>query len=65
MLTHLGGFDNFSLNRAIFLSICTDLLRIKGSQKASTDPLVCLRLLRTLIHQDLGTPLREKSLSSG
>ena len=55
----------FYLSWAIFISICTNLLRIKGSQKASTDPLVCLRFLWTLLHQDLGTSLREKSLSSG
>jgi len=41
-----------------------NLLRIEGSQKASTDPLVCLHFLQTLLHQDLGTSLREKSLSS-
>ena len=37
---------NFHLNWAVFISICTGLLRIKGSQKASTDPLVCLRFLQ-------------------
>ena len=29
-----------SFDAKIFILICTDLLRIKGSQKASTDPLV-------------------------
>jgi hypothetical protein len=53
------------LSRAIFFSICTEFLRIKGLQKASTDPWVSLRFLRTLLHQDLGTSLRKKSLSSG
>jgi len=40
-------------------------LRIEGLQKASTDSRVCLCFLQTLLHQDFGTPLREKSLSSG
>jgi hypothetical protein len=40
-------------------------LRIEGLQKASTDPRVCLCFLRTLLHQDFGTPLREKLLISG
>jgi hypothetical protein len=48
-----------------FFEIASNLLRINGSQKASTDPRVCLRFLRTLLHQDLGTSLREKSLISG
>jgi enoyl-CoA hydratase len=49
----------------IFYSICADLLRIKASQKSSTYPRVCLRFLQILMHQDLSTYLRKKSLNLG
>ena len=45
--------------------ICTDFLQRKGSQKASTDPLVCLCFLRTLRYQGPSTSLRKKALDSG
>ena len=54
-----------NLNWAIFYSICADLLRIKASQKSSTYPRVCLRFLQILMHQDLSTYLRKKSLNLG
>ena len=56
---------DLNLNRAIFYSICTDLLRIKDSRKSSTYPRVCLRFSRILMHQDLSTSLRKKSLNLG
>jgi hypothetical protein len=34
-------------------------------RKVSTYPLVCLRFSQTLLHQDLGTFLRKKSLNLG
>ena len=37
----------------------------QGLQKSSTYPWVCLCFLRTLLHQDLGTSLRNKSLNLG
>jgi hypothetical protein len=40
-------------------------LRIKDLRKVSTYPLVCLRFSQTLLHQDLGTFLRKKSLNLG
>jgi len=40
-------------------------LRIKGLRKISAYPLVCLHFSQTLLHQDLGTFLRKKSLNSG
>jgi hypothetical protein len=40
-------------------------LRIKGLQKSSTYPWVCLWFLQTLLHQDLDTFLRKKSLNFG
>jgi len=55
----------YYLNRAIFNSICTDLLRIKDSRNPSTYPWVCLRFSQTLLHQDLGTSLPQKSLNLG
>ena len=64
-------FYNFALpcslclNRAIFYSTCTNLLRTKDLRKVSTYPLVCLRFSQTLLHQDLGTFLRKKSLNLG
>ncbi|MEA3417140.1 MAG: hypothetical protein U9R02_13500, partial [Thermodesulfobacteriota bacterium] len=42
-----------------------DLLRIKDSRKSSTYPRVCLWFSQTLMHQDLGTYLRNKSLNLG
>ncbi|MEA3416566.1 MAG: hypothetical protein U9R02_10505, partial [Thermodesulfobacteriota bacterium] len=41
------------------------LLRIKDSRKSSTYPRVCLWFSQTLMHQDLGTYLRNKSLNLG
>ena len=55
----------YYLNWAVFYSICTDLLRIKASQNSSTYPRVCLRFLQILMHQDLSTYLRKKSLNLG
>jgi hypothetical protein len=40
-------------------------MRIKDLRKVSTYPLVCLRFSQTLLHQDLGTFLRKKSLNLG
>jgi len=40
-------------------------LRIKDPRKSSTYPRVCLRFSRTLMHQDLSTSLRKKSLNLG
>jgi hypothetical protein len=40
-------------------------MRIKDLRKVSTYPLVCLRFSQTLMHQDLGTFLRKKSLNLG
>ena len=57
--------SSYNLNRAVFYSICTNLLRIKDLRKASTYPLVCLRFSQTLLHQDLGTFLRKKPLNLG
>jgi hypothetical protein len=54
-----------NLNRAIFYSICTDLLGIMDPRKSSTYPRVCLRFSRILMHQDLSTSLRKKSLNLG
>ncbi|MEA3416002.1 MAG: hypothetical protein U9R02_07580, partial [Thermodesulfobacteriota bacterium] len=42
-----------------------DLLRIKDSRKSSTYPRVCLWFSQTLMHQYLGTYLRNKSLNLG
>ena len=40
-------------------------MRTKDLRKVSTYPLVCLRFSQTLLHQDLGTFLRKKSLNLG
>ena len=63
--TTLGKSTCMNLNLAIFYSTCTNLLRIKDLRKVSTYPLVCLRFSQTLLHQNLGTFLRKKSLNLG
>jgi len=57
-------FEKLSVKRSVY-STCTNLLRIKDLRKVSTYPLVCLRFSQTLLHQDLGTSLRKKSLNLG
>jgi hypothetical protein len=51
---HTGGLDDAMLS---------NFLRIKDLQKVSTYPLECLGFSQTLLHQDLGTFLRKKSLN--